>query len=107
MGEPIKLYKDDDEKTVYTTSEQKVAIDDGWALDKVADFLVDAITDRVEADTLPLDLPGYDALTAAGLTTVSAVIEYGDLTEIDGIGDKTAGKIVAALAERMGIDDAE
>lgn len=47
--------------------------------------------------TLPADLPGRDALEAAGLTTPAAVLAHPDLTEIAGIGKATAAKIMAAL----------
>lgn len=48
---------------------------------------------------LPADLPGRDALIAAGLTTVEAVLaQEDDLTQIENIGKATAEKIAVALA---------
>lgn len=54
----------------------------------------------VDLETLPDDFPGVDKLREAGITTYATVAEHLDaLTDIKGIGDATAEKIRAALAE--------
>ena len=48
-------------------------------------------------DGLPDDFPGRAQLVAAGLDTMSAVRAHEDLTQVEGIGPATAGKIQEAL----------
>lgn len=49
--------------------------------------------------TLLDDFPAVDKLRGAGLSTVGDVRRFGDVTQINGIGDATAEKIAAALDE--------
>lgn len=46
---------------------------------------------------LPADFPGYDAFLAAGIETLEAVLDFGDYTQIDGIGKKTAADVADTL----------
>lgn len=55
---------------------------------------------EVDAGALPGDFPGRDALVEADLTTIAAVHDAGDLTEVEGIGPATARK-VALYLERL------
>lgn len=48
---------------------------------------------------LPDDFPAINELRAAGLRTIDDVRNYEDLTQINGIGKATAGKINAIIAE--------
>lgn len=52
------------------------------------------------ADTIPDNFPGAKELREAGITTFSALREVEDLDEIDGIGQKTEEKILAALEKQ-------
>lgn len=100
MGEPVKLYRDGEEQTLYANSQVAAARADGWSDVAPEPTGSPPNEDTPSADTpLPLDLPAYDALIAADLTTVEAVLAHADLTDLDGIGEKLAGRIVAALAE--------
>lgn len=53
----------------------------------------------VDGTLLPDGFPARTALAAAGIVTAEQILEHEDLTSIAGIGDATAGKITAALAE--------
>lgn len=56
--------------------------------------------DTPEEEQLPDDLQGVDALRAVGVTTWDALAAVPDLTQIPGIGTKTAKAIAAELEER-------
>lgn len=62
-----------------------------------ADTAADPVVNPPAA--LPDDFPGLEHLQAAGLTDPAAILAHEDLTEIDGIGKVTAGKILAALED--------
>ena len=49
---------------------------------------------------LPEDFPGYDALKAEGITTFAKLKKVENLTDVPGIGEATAEKIVAALKDK-------
>lgn len=55
--------------------------------------------DEQPVQDLPDDLPGRERLLAAGLSTVDAVRDYEDLTDVDGIGAATADRIRAYLSD--------
>lgn len=58
-----------------------------------------AVGEIIEAAPLPADFPGHAALAAAGIEAVEDVPrEMEALVTIDGIGTKTAGAILEALA---------
>lgn len=46
---------------------------------------------------LPEDFPGFTALDTAGIHTYAQLRKAGDVTEVPGIGEVTAGKIAEAL----------
>lgn len=60
----------------------------------------EARTAKEAADALPSGFPGHDALVEAGHSTLSAVrgLTKDQLVDIEGIGDATADKILAAAA---------
>lgn len=53
-----------------------------------------------DPDALPDGFPGGVALAKAGISTFTALADAGPLTEIPGIGARTAGQIEARLRER-------
>lgn len=59
-------------------------------------------SDDAPSDAIPLDFPYRKNLVKAGLKTLSAVREFPDLTEIDGIGEAYAERIQDALDELDG-----
>lgn len=57
-----------------------------------------APADTSKKGPLPDDFPGVTALRDAGITTYAKLRDYGDVTDVPGIGAATEAKIKAALA---------
>lgn len=65
----------------------------------VACGVVQYASDVAGVSDLPKDLPGRKDLIKAGFSTLEAVREIDDFTDVKGIGESTADAIEAYLAE--------
>jgi hypothetical protein len=59
----------------------------------------DVPSDRADKNALPLDFPYRKHLVAAGLNTLDAVRSFPDLTQVPGVGEAYADRIIEALDE--------
>lgn len=71
----------------------------------VARGVVQHASDAEDTGDLPEDLPGRKELIKAGFSTLEAVREIEDFTEVKGVGESKAEAIEAYLAEIEGDDE--
>jgi len=90
-GMAIKLAYFAGDEVMMETKQADELIESGYAVEK------EKVKPSKEKVDLPEDLPGRDVLLSHNINTVSEVKKIVDLTELQGIGKKTAEKIKAAL----------